>query len=305
VTGRVGPFLKLTRFPLVFTAVADSAAGYLVTLPQGQPVDFTVLALLAATSASLYACGMVFNDVADYWRDKVLHRERPLPSGAITTLAARRFGLVLVFAAAVFGSLVNFQTGQGVLAVFVLIMFYNFYAKTFAISGAVAMGLVRSANFLLGVLAVAPPERGLIVLPPWDRGGYAQALVLGGYVFFLTLMSTLEERSMSRGLFTVCGLAMSAAPAVGLTLARAPSREQLVAAGALSIALSVALVAHTLASLRALTREAVMRNVRWGVLAIIVVDATFVTARAGWRAGAGVLALAVPALVLLPLFRRL
>ena len=75
-------YLKLFRFPLVFTAIADSAAGYLVACG-GRP-DPLVLALLAVASSGLYMFGMAGNDLADAERDRALHPERVLPSGRIT-----------------------------------------------------------------------------------------------------------------------------------------------------------------------------------------------------------------------------
>ncbi len=297
--GRVAALLKLTRFPLVFTAIADSAAGYLITLPAPYKPEALTLALLAAASACLYASGMVFNDVADYLRDRVLHPERPLPSKRVSMAGARRFGLILMFAAGLFGCLLNFMSGQAVLAVLVLIFAYNFYAKASAVAGSLAMGLVRAANLTLGCLAVSPPWLGAVVVPPWDRAGYAHALLLGGYVFFLTMLSTLEEKKVDRGVFLFCTVAMAGAPALSLVLARSP------AAIASACVLGALLLVHALASLRSLDRAAVMRNVRWGVLAIIALDATFVMGKAGWREGLAVLALALPALLLLPLFRRL
>ncbi|HXX95082.1 MAG TPA: hypothetical protein VEN81_15760, partial [Planctomycetota bacterium] len=71
-------FLKLFRFPLVFTAIADSAAGYLVV---GRSADLFILALLAVTSAGLYCFGMAMNDIADRDRDREIAPNRVLPSG--------------------------------------------------------------------------------------------------------------------------------------------------------------------------------------------------------------------------------
>ncbi len=287
---RAVAFLKLTRFPLAFTAMADSAAGYLVAA-EGR-VDAVKLALLAAASACLYACGMVLNDVADSARDRELHPERPIPSGQVAAASARLFGMTLAGVGIACAAVAGTRTAVGALAVFALILIYNFVAKSWVVPGALTMGTVRAANFVLGSLAAG-------------ACAYAPATVLAGYVFFLTLMSTLEERRMSTGLFVLAGFAMSAAPAVGLAIVRPVSQSNQLWAGAVALLLSAALIGHSLASVRGLDRAKVMRNVRWGVLAIIAVDATFVLARVGWQAGLGVLALALPALLLLPLFRRL
>lgn len=298
MAARVVPFLKLTRFPLVFTAVADSAAGYLLSRP-GPEIRWPTLALLALTSASLYACGMVFNDVADALRDRTLHRERPIPSGQVSVRAARKFGLVLMFAGALFGCLVNFLCGQIVLGMFILILAYNFYTKGIPAYGALTMALLRTGNFLLGVIGAVPREVGLIAVPTGGQGAYLQAGVLGGYVLFLTLVSSLEEKGGPRNLFVGFGIAMGLAPLAGLAIRSS--------AGGIvgSAALSAALLAHVLSVAGVLSPGRIMRVVRWGVLAIIPLDATFVLSSGRWIEGAALAGLALPALLLLPLFRRL
>ncbi|MBI2933072.1 MAG: UbiA family prenyltransferase [Planctomycetes bacterium] len=291
-------YWRLVRLPLVFTAVADSAAGYLLAVKSWQAIEPVTLGLLAATSACLYACGMVFNDVADFLRDKVLHPDRPLPSRQVSMFAARRFGLILMFVAALFGCLVNFTVGQAVLLIFILMMVYDFAVKSSGVAGASTMGAIRALNLTLGMLGAVPRSAGLLVVPAWGPG-YACALILGGYVFCVTLMSRLEERGAAKGRFTACAGGMAAAPVVGVAVI---GLEPIAAAAA--VALGLALLGHALASLRGLDRGKVMRNVRWGVLAIIGLDAMFVMAGAGWREGAAVLALAMPAVALLPVFRR-
>src|SRR5439155_720032 len=74
-------YLKLFRFPLVFTAIADSAAGYLAASFQ---LEIGTLTLLAVSSAGLYFFGMALNDIADRERDKQLAPGRVLPSGRLS-----------------------------------------------------------------------------------------------------------------------------------------------------------------------------------------------------------------------------
>ena len=63
-------YLRLFRFPLIFTAIADSATGYLLrTSWRGDPDPLTLL-LLAVSSAGLYCFGMAMNDIADRHRDR-------------------------------------------------------------------------------------------------------------------------------------------------------------------------------------------------------------------------------------------
>ena len=58
-------YLKLVRFPLVFTAIADSAAGYFIGRLGGDDPITPTLGLLALSSAGLYLSGMALNDIAD------------------------------------------------------------------------------------------------------------------------------------------------------------------------------------------------------------------------------------------------
>lgn len=303
---KIAGLLRLTRFPLVFTAIADSAAGYL--LSRGGAAKPATLALLAAASACLYACGMVFNDLADLWRDRTLHPERPLPSQQVSVAAARRFALGLMFSAALCGVFLGFAASQIVLALFVLILVYDFFAKRSALGGSLAMGLIRGGNFLLGVLAAQRWEGDLVSVPPWHQGAYLQAGILAAYVVFLTLLSTTEEREGPRNLFAVSGIAMALTPALGLLLVD-PSRSASLAPWAAVVGvvtlLGAALLAHLGVCLRRFERSRIMRHVRWSILGIIVLDASLVLGQRPWVEGAAVAALAVPALALFPVFRRL
>src|SRR6516165_7659972 len=83
------PYLQLVRLPNVFTAAADSLAGWL--LVEGGfdgPGQWVPLVL---ASACIYAGGIVLNDVFDYEIDRVERPGRPLPSGKV----GRGFATVL------------------------------------------------------------------------------------------------------------------------------------------------------------------------------------------------------------------
>ena len=108
----VGSLLKLVRFPLILTAVADSATGAILVYQLNaisrarQPEEigiglavvgsWVVLAWLAGASAFLYCAGMTLNDVADAGRDRELHPDRPIPSGMVKCEVAFFLGEVLI-----------------------------------------------------------------------------------------------------------------------------------------------------------------------------------------------------------------
>src|SRR2546422_10091209 len=113
----IGGLFKLTRFPLVFTAAADSAVG--AALAGSDLLHSTAWISAVVASSLLYAGGMVLNDVADLDRDRRIHPERPLPSGRVDAGTAGLFATVLLFlavAAATFGGGTAFVWAAGVAA---------------------------------------------------------------------------------------------------------------------------------------------------------------------------------------------
>ena len=289
---RVAPYLKLTRFPLVFTAVADSLAGYAITLGARPPSAWKI-AGLAIASAGLYACGMVFNDVFDALVDRLHHKERPIPSRQVTADQARKLGMALFIIAAVAACGVHFMVGLGAFLAFVLIMLYDGFFKR-GPPGAALMGSVRFVNFSLGMLAAGLEPRQLLHIP---SGAWGPAAIVGGYVFFLTLMSQSEEKP-SRWVMVACGVAMMAAATGAYALG--PSYYSLAAASA-----SVLLIGGVTAAGAAGPTKETMRAVIWGVLAIILLDATLVFAAGRLQWGAAIAALLVPAVIARPLFKHL
>ncbi|HEX7896427.1 MAG TPA: UbiA family prenyltransferase [Planctomycetota bacterium] len=139
-------YLKLFRLPFVFTAVADSAAGYLIA-SRAAP-DPRALGLLALASAALYAFGMAMNDVADRRRDQTLAPGRPLPSGKITLKGALTASLLVLAAGAASARLLGGPVQAMFAAAFIGVMLYDFLIKIPPV-----MGAIRFFNLLMGVAA--------------------------------------------------------------------------------------------------------------------------------------------------------
>lgn len=280
---------KLTRFPLVFTAAADSAVGAalvgvnLIKSPEWIPA--------AVCSSFLYAGGMVLNDVVDLHRDRTLHPERPLPSGRVTLEAAVRFAWVLFGLALVSAFVAGAPTFVWAGAMIALIAAYNGALKRDALAGSLAMAVVRGANLGLGALAVGADPRTPNF--PW-----IPVAILASYVFILTLWSTREDiRAEGRGLLALLGLGLVAIPLAG-AMKPGPARW----AAAVPSAWILPWV------LRALIRPEparLMQVVRWGVLGIILLDASFLAVGERWIEAGALASLVIPALALLPVFRKL
>lgn len=146
-------YLRLMRFPLVFTAIGDAWAVRWMAPGSGTP-PVGELAILAATSFCLYGLGMVLNDVIDARRDATAAPRRPIPAGQISASAGAAFALVLAGGAILFAWAYGHPTGGGGvpasvwIAGFVLLMIvaYDTGAKKLPLVGLLLLGLIRAAQ---------------------------------------------------------------------------------------------------------------------------------------------------------------
>ena len=291
--------LKLFRFPLVFTAIADSAAGYLLRCP-GAP-DPLVLACLAAASAGLYMFGMAMNDIADRERDRTLAPGRMLPSGRLTPAQAvsRSLAVILVSAAAVIAlpgrSLAPLAVWGGTL---LAILAYDFVLKAPPV-----MGLIRALNFLIGVASVPPPENLYGLGSPLPGPYLALALTPFLYVTSLTFVSTLEEGLVKRWVVMFGALFMAGAAFLPEFLVRRElGKHPAGASWAASAVLACAVLAR---AAKAVDRKGVMFLVRDGVGGIILLEAVTLLSAGLVGPGLAIAGLVVPAALSVAGFKKL
>ncbi|MCA9173511.1 MAG: UbiA family prenyltransferase [Planctomycetales bacterium] len=158
-------YLRLCRFPNVFTAVADVWAGFLLMRAGVDDSNWGILLGLTLASACLYMAGMVLNDVFDLEVDREERPFRPLPSGRIPLRNAQLLGFGLLIAGVVFawqaprwGSPLPTQPLACPVVGLLLagaVMGYDSWLKKTPL-GPLAMGACRGLNLLLGMVAVAP-----------------------------------------------------------------------------------------------------------------------------------------------------
>jgi hypothetical protein len=287
--------LKLVRFPLIFTALADPLAGYCLAMPEGASIRLEAILPVLLASAALYAAGMVFNDCADMVRDRTLHPDRPLASGRVAFAPAFVLGTVLGLVAIVAAQAVNLKAGAAALGLALGVLLYDGVTKRNAVLGALTMGALRAGNVLMGVFA-ALPEAGL---PSGVSVAFLGALFL--YVTFLTLLSGLEEPPPRPRTFGSLVLLM-----VGSVVAAAavlPRFHWL--SLSLVLLLALVLVYKGLEAFREFEPGHVSTLVRIGVLGIIPLDAAAAAGTGDLAAAVTILLFLIPPLAILTGFIQL
>ncbi len=279
-------YLQLIRAPNLFTAASNVVTGFVLMAA----VDGTLgrarwhhLLALIFISVALYASGAIFNDCLDLEHDVRFRPERPLPSGAVPLGRAYALGLFLVLAALGMAVLLGSATTVLVTGLLVTaIWLYNGLFKRFMILGALAMGLCRFLNVLLGMttgmsLTSFRVNQVLIWAP----------LLMGLYVVIVTVASHYEDRPAGgAGPWVLFGAAAGLPLvlfAASFKVLDGPLSWGLVLGRGLLILLIFATAAAFILTLMKVTFASVRRAVGASVILIIVFDAAIVIGQ--WRAG--------------------
>jgi len=273
-------YVRLCRPPNVWTAFGDVAAGAAVACGVWpSPGRF---APVLAASALLYASGMAFNDVFDLERDRTLHPDRPLPSGAIRQGQAALMAVVLMASGV---GLAFTGWWPGILALFLAgtILLYD-SALSHTVAGPVSMGMCRFANVLLGASLAGPIE----------PVGYAAAGVVGVHTLAISLAARRETRPAARPALVAAWLPCVAA-AGGLIVLAAVADGRPGPAAPFALAAVSWTGVRLIAALRRGTTPAVVGLVKTAILALPILDGGLVAAFYDWRWGVAVAALALPA----------
>ncbi len=175
---KLAPLLRLTRLSTAFAAVGNvwfvilwtrgvpaeraEAASILATRPVVRG-EFPTLQLAGGLLAAigLFAFAATLNDTIDRRRDRALHPERPIPSGAVpleTAVALVAFALLTAFlGAAMLGSAAVLVA----LATATAILLFHTAAKHIPSVGLVLLSLIYAGHMLIGNAAL------LFVWPVW------------------------------------------------------------------------------------------------------------------------------------------
>jgi 4-hydroxybenzoate polyprenyltransferase len=295
---RIKPYLQLVRLPNLFTAAADSLAGWLIVRGSLESPERWLPLVLA--SVAIYAAGIVLNDVFDYEIDLRERPKRPLPSGRVSRrFAAWLGGIALAMGPVLAGLSGSMSSLVVALALASCVLAYDAGLKR-TVLGPEAMGACRGLNLLLG-LSQGP-----------EMGGPAAWLVatgLGLFIVGVTWISRSEvETGKTRGL--VAGLVLQGVALIVLIVACSrpgwfrsmDSATPIV--GSSAFGLIVLLAVGSLAgragfhAYRRPVPETFQRAVKTGVLSLVWLDVAAVAAVRGPATALWVAALWVPAFLL-------
>lgn len=151
------PWIQLIRPSNVLTAISDVLAGVALAcffLGAEMPTGKTLL-LITLSSMLLYMGGVVLNDVFDTKLDAVERPERPIPSGKIKRTNATWLASIAFLLGCTLAYAVNLVTFTLSLAITFMCFLYDGIAKHHFIAGPITMGACRGLNLLLG-MAVIP-----------------------------------------------------------------------------------------------------------------------------------------------------
>ena len=289
-SSRPAAFLRLIRIWNLPTALADSYAGYLLAaLPGG--ISLPRLLGVMALSGLIYSAGMAWNDILDLERDRTLHPDRPLPSGAIPSRVAARLAAGLI----ILGLIVSVFLGTFILlaslALVVLTFTYNAGLKHRGFIGCANMGACRFINMWLGIAAAGGSMAHLWAFP----------LTLGLYVTVVTLISLQEEVRIGRlGFCAAVAVLLSVpAPLAVFSVAWA-GREPVAWLALVPLAFLAAWVIVAAASaVRRLSPASVGSLIRVCLTGIILLDSAMLLSRGKLIAGMLCALMILPTLMLI------
>lgn len=289
----IKPYLQLVRLPNVFTAAADSLAGWL--LVRGSFAEPNRWVPLVMASMAIYAAGIALNDCYDYESDRIERPDRPLPSGRVSlrfalALAVGLFGFGLTLAA-LSGSLASLAVATVLVGCVVL---YDVGLRRTSL-GPEIMGACRGLNLLLGMSQAS------------QLGGPAGWLAAGALTLFVAGLTWISRSETFSGRVkgVVAGLALQDLAICGLLIAafsarRFPNPEtspEIVPLVGLTVLLVTALVVNLAVgrAVRDPIPERIQRAVKTSVFSLIWLNVGIVAAVRGPWPALAVAALWIPA----------
>lgn len=267
---------------LAFAVAGDSVLSNLLA-----QVDWPFLFLLVLATVGLYGGGVVFNDYFDAELDAVERPERPIPRGDATKQGTSLLGAFLLAMGVTSAFAVNNVSGAIAIAIAVLVLVYDSFAKHSVVAGPIVMGMCRAGNLLLGISVVS-----LVLEEYWFL-----AFIPLIYIQGITLISRGEVNTANKATLYAGVTCYSLVVVFIIALF---FMEGFTFWQSFPFFLFFAYMVLPPAFKAALGKDPLMarKAVKAGVISMIILDATIAAGFAGWLIGLAIL-------LLLPLSRWL
>ena len=263
-------WMQLIRLPNVLTAISDVLAGVAIAcfLTQSSLPDIELLSKISLASMFLYMGGIVFNDVFDVQLDKIERPDRPIPSGKISVMSASMLATVAFTVGCILAYSVSIQCLYIALGIVLMCLLYNGKAKHHYILGPLTMGGCRGLNLLLGVAVIA-------TIATW----WYVALVPIVYIAAVTNISRGEVYGNNKHALRV-SLVLYTIVVVTLVYITLKSQHYF---ALIYIFFFIWMIFHPLIkALQSLEPEDIKKSVKFGVLALILMNASWVAISGFW-----------------------
>jgi len=153
-------FLELTRPALCLMGLVGVFIGGVIS--GFEYVSFNLL--LAMIVVVLVTAGsMAINDYFDWEIDKVIHPERPVPSGRLLPKEALWFAILSLFIALIISFAINILCFGIILLSIGFIVFYEKFLKNQGIAGNMVVAFLSSLPFAFGGASVRQPYNAMIL----------------------------------------------------------------------------------------------------------------------------------------------
>lgn len=302
---RFQSYLRLVRFPLVFTMWSDVLAGYfIVTIDTGGTLNSGAVASMLAVTGFLYAGGMTLSDCFRYASAKEHGHPQTLPVGLLSAHAAFAVAFIMILLAIVGATLVSRSAGLMSALVALLLLVFASLTRQMSILGPANLAFCRGVNVILG--AGFAHHAGPL-LPKVEH--WAPAVAVFGFAFLVTQISSEETHPRRERLVRLIGALIVLLVLLNVFLYTSSlSKAQLTLKVIMSIFVAgviLRLLQLARRTVHELSTESVQKLVVAGLVGTIVLNANFVAFTGEIGPTVGILFLLLPSFILFRFFHML
>lgn len=283
-------YIRLMRPANIVTAIADilmgfAASGALLSLPfwgssSSSFENLQPLLWLVLSTIGLYGGGVVFNDVFDAELDSIERPERSIPSGKATISGAATLGALLLAGGILAAWQVSVLSAIIASTIAACALLYDWKGKHHPVLGPINMGACRGGNLLLGISAI----------PAAVEQYWYLSLIPIVYISAITMVSRGEVHGGSASALKGAVLLYSLVIGGIISLTLLPQFNVIYSLPFLLL-FAYLIFPPLFKAMPAKEPGSIMRAVKAGVLALIVMNASMAAGFAGWQYGLLVLLL--------------